>query len=102
MFYNGTFHDVVKKFNIFLGKPLNQRLNDVEYQLARYHLTASTSSILHARYLESNLWQSGHCFGGNKIKDFSRTFEHPHRLFFKIIPPQFLARKRALQHQGST
>jgi len=29
--------------------------------------------------------QGGHCFGGNKIKDFSRIFKQPHKLFSNLF-----------------
>jgi len=44
----------------------------------------------HSHSMESLLqMQGGHCFGGNKIKDFSRTFKHPHDLFPNLFHRSF-------------
>jgi len=52
MRYNYTFHNMVKKFDIFLGESLNQHLDDVKYELTRYHLTAdSQTSFSRYRYI---------------------------------------------------
>ena len=33
--------------------------------------------------------QGGHCFGGNKLNDSSRTFKRPHNLFTNLFDHSF-------------